>query len=93
VFYYSYFYKNNEKDKIMRYFTFVKALTIVGVLATTITSNTYWDWYLDHAFLLLPAADYVGRFLMTFKEYPPRMKAASFNLDNVMEQLNAPTNN
>jgi arylsulfatase len=59
----------------------------------TITSNTYWDWYLDHAFLMLPAADYVGRFLMTFKEYPPRMKAASFNLDNVMEQLRTPGNN
>ncbi len=59
----------------------------------TITSNTYWDWYLDHVFLLLPAADYVGKFLMTFKEYPPRMKAAAFNLDNVMEQLKTPGNN
>ena len=59
----------------------------------TITSNTYWDWYLDHVFLLLPAADYVGQFLMTFKDYPPRMKAAAFNLDNVMEQLKTPTNN
>jgi len=59
----------------------------------TITSNTYWDWYLDHAFLMLPAADYVGKFLMTFKDYPPRMKAAAFNLDNVMEQLTTPGNN
>jgi len=47
----------------------------------TITSNTYWDWYLYHVFLLLPASEYVGKFLMTFKEYPPRMKAAAFNLD------------
>jgi len=60
---------------------------------STITSNTYYDWYLDHAFLLLPAAAYVGNFLMTFKEYPPRMKAAAFNLDNVMEQLTKPTGN
>jgi arylsulfatase len=59
----------------------------------TITSNTYWDWYLDHVFLLLPASEYVGEFLMTFKEYPPRMKAAAFNLDNVMEQLAKPGNN
>jgi arylsulfatase len=58
----------------------------------TVTSNTYWDWYLDHAFLLLPAAGYVGDFLMTFKDYPPRMKAASFNLDNVMDQLTTPVN-
>ncbi|MGY6216778.1 arylsulfatase [Methylolobus aquaticus] len=56
----------------------------------TVTSNTYWDWYLDHAYLLLPAADYVGRFLQTFKEYPPRQKAASFTIDQVLEQLKAP---
>jgi arylsulfatase len=59
----------------------------------TVTSNTYWDWYLDHVFLLLPASEYVGRFIGTFKDYPPRMKAAAFNLDNVMEQLATPTNN
>jgi len=56
----------------------------------TVTSNTYWDWYLDHAYLLLPAADYVGRFLQTFKEYPPRQKAASFTIDQVLDQLKAP---
>ncbi|MEN8249087.1 MAG: arylsulfatase [Bacteroidota bacterium] len=53
----------------------------------TITSNTYYDWLLDHVFLLVPAQDIVGGFLMTFKEYPPRMKAASFSLDKVMEKL------
>ncbi|MFT6796627.1 MAG: arylsulfatase A-like enzyme, partial [Maribacter sp.] len=44
---------------------------------STTTSNTYWDWYLDHVYLLLPAAEYVGQFISTFQEYPPRMKAAS----------------
>ncbi|MCF6169746.1 MAG: arylsulfatase [Bacteroidales bacterium] len=58
-----------------------------------ITSNTYYDWLLDHAFLLVPAQDIVGSFLMTFKDYPPRMKAASFSLDKVMEQLTTPTSN
>ena len=52
-----------------------------------ITSNTYWDWWMDHAFLLIPAQGYVGEFLSTFKEFPPRQKAASFTLDQVMEQL------
>ena len=52
-----------------------------------ITSNTYYDWLLDHAFLLVPAQQYVGKFLATFKEYPPRQKAASFNLDDVMSKL------
>ncbi len=56
----------------------------------TITSNTYYDWLLDHAFLMVPAQDIVGKFLMTFKDYPPRMKAASFSLDKVMEQLQSP---
>jgi arylsulfatase len=57
----------------------------------TITSNTYWDWYLDHAFLLVPAQAYVGKFLQTFKKFPPRQKAASFTIDQVMEQLVPPT--
>jgi len=55
-----------------------------------ITSNTYYDWLLDRAYLLVPAQDIVGQFLMTFKEFPPRMKAASFSLDKVMEQLSTP---
>ncbi|GMR06830.1 MAG: arylsulfatase [Gammaproteobacteria bacterium] len=53
----------------------------------SITSNTYFDWLLDRAYLLVPAQAYVGNFLQTFVEYPPRMKAASFSLDQVMEQL------
>ncbi|MEQ8324866.1 MAG: arylsulfatase [Vicingaceae bacterium] len=56
----------------------------------TLTSNTYYDWQLDHVFLLIPAQDIVGRFLMTFKDYPPRMKAASFSLDQVMDKLSDP---
>ena len=52
-----------------------------------VTSNTYYDWLLDHAFLLVPAQDYVGKFLTSFQEYPPRQKAASFNLDEVMAKL------
>jgi arylsulfatase len=57
----------------------------------TITSNTYWDWYLDRAFLLVPAQAYVARFLETFKAFPPRQKAASFTIDQVIEQLVPPT--
>ncbi|QTN38743.1 arylsulfatase [Cryomorphaceae bacterium] len=55
-----------------------------------ITSNTYYDWVLDHVFLLVPAQTYVGNFLKTFEEYPPRMKAASFSLDQVMDKLETP---
>jgi arylsulfatase A-like enzyme len=52
-----------------------------------ITSNTYYDWCLDHAFLIVPAQDYVGQFIATLKDYPPRQKAASFNLDEVMQTM------
>ena len=54
-----------------------------------ITSNTYYDYILDHAYLLVPAQTYVSNFLATFKEFPPRQKAASFSLDQVMAKLEA----
>jgi arylsulfatase len=54
-----------------------------------ITSNTYYDWIFDHAFLLLPAQQRVGQFLGTFKAFPPRQKPASFSIDQVMEQMEA----
>ena len=53
----------------------------------TITSNTYWDWYIDHAWTLYPLGDVVGEFLGTFKEFPPRQKAASFTIGNALDAL------
>jgi arylsulfatase A-like enzyme len=55
----------------------------------TITSNTYYGWLLDRAYLLVPAQTYVAQFLDTFKEFPPRQEAASFGIDQVMEKLTA----
>jgi arylsulfatase len=52
-----------------------------------ITSNTYYDWVMDRAFVFVPAQAYVGQFLATFQEYPQRQKAATFNLDDVMRKL------
>ena len=57
------------------------------------TSNTYWDWVLDHAYLLVPAQQYAATFLATFKEFPPRQAPASFNLDEVMKKLSEPVGN
>ncbi|MFC1630512.1 arylsulfatase [Pseudomonadota bacterium] len=54
-----------------------------------VTSNTYDDWWLDRAFLLVPAQAYVAKFLQTFVEFPPSQKAASFSLDQVMKTLEA----
>ncbi len=55
-----------------------------------LTSNTYYDWLIDRVYLLVPAQAYVGKFLATFREYPPRQKAASFSLEKVMEVLSDP---
>jgi arylsulfatase A-like enzyme len=56
-----------------------------------ITSNTYYDWLMDHAFLVVPAQGFVAQFLATFKDYPQRQKAASFNMDEVMSNLGGST--
>jgi len=53
------------------------------------TSNTYWDWFIDHAYLAIPAQQIVAEFLATFKEFPPRQKAASFTIDQALQKLQA----
>jgi arylsulfatase len=53
------------------------------------TSNTYFDWLLDHVWVLVPAQAYVARMLETLKEYPPSQEPASFNIAKVMEKLQA----
>ncbi|NPV63292.1 MAG: arylsulfatase [Methanotrichaceae archaeon] len=50
-------------------------------------SNTYYDWMIDHAFMLVPAQAIVAQQIQSLKEFPPRQKPASFNLDRVLEQL------
>ena len=52
-----------------------------------ITSNSYFDWMFRKIYLLVPAQVLVGQFLSTFKEFPPRQKAASFGLDQVVAKL------
>jgi arylsulfatase len=51
------------------------------------TSNTYWDWYMSKTYLILAAQALVSEFLQSFKEFPPRQKAASFTIDQVMEKM------
>jgi arylsulfatase len=50
-------------------------------------SMDYERWRVEHLFLLVPAQQYVGQFLGTFKEFPPRQKAGSFGVDQVLEKL------
>lgn len=55
------------------------------------SSNTYDDWFLNRVYMLAGAQAYAFQFLQTFKEYPPRQKPGSFNLNNVLEALDSPT--
>jgi arylsulfatase len=52
-----------------------------------ITSNTYYDWWISHAYICVPAQKVVGDFLSTFKEFPPSQKSGSFSVDQVLEKL------
>ena len=53
----------------------------------------YQRWYLEHMFAIAPAGAYVGQWLQSFKEFPPRQKPGSFNLDRVMEAVTKNTGN
>jgi arylsulfatase A-like enzyme len=50
-------------------------------------ASDYDHWMIDRIYLLVPAQAIVGKFLMTFKEFPPRQSPASFGIDQVMEKL------
>ncbi|MEI6084704.1 MAG: arylsulfatase [Verrucomicrobiota bacterium] len=55
-------------------------------------SIDYGRWRVDHAFVLVPAQQYVGQFLGSFREFPPSQKAGSFSLDSVLETLSQGAN-
>jgi arylsulfatase len=50
----------------------------------------YNQWFAEHMFLFAPAGAYVGQWLQSFREFPPRQKPGSFNLDRVMEAVTKP---
>ena len=47
----------------------------------------YDHWYVEHVFVLAPAMTYVGQWLQSFREYPPRQAPGSFNLNNIMKAI------
>jgi len=53
-----------------------------------ITSNTYYDWMIDHVYLLYAAQALVAQFMATFQEFPPRQKAASFTIEQASKKMN-----
>lgn len=53
----------------------------------------YQRWYLERMFMIAPAGAYVAKWLQSFKEFPPRQKPGSFNLERVMESVMQSHNN
>ena len=55
------------------------------------SSNTYNDWFIRRVYLLVPAQGMARQFLETFREFPPRQRPDSFNLDGVLRQMEQAT--
>jgi arylsulfatase len=55
--------------------------------AATCTKADYNRWRMEHLFPLVPAPQFVGRFIATFKEFPPSQKVGTFSLDQVLQSL------
>jgi len=52
-----------------------------------ITSNTYYDWLMSHAYIMYGAVAGATQFLDTFKEFPPSQRAATFSIDQAVEKM------
>jgi arylsulfatase len=52
-----------------------------------ITSNTYWDWIAHTGIIALTGSTIVGRFLETFKEFPPIQKPNTFTIDDALNAM------
>ena len=51
------------------------------------TSNTYWDWFIDRAYITGYGTMLGTAFLETFKEFPPRQEPATFTIDHAVNKL------
>ncbi|WP_282039917.1 arylsulfatase [Saccharicrinis aurantiacus] len=52
-----------------------------------VTSNTYYDWYIDHAYFIYKAAWEVQKMVSSFEEFPQRQKPASFNVEAITKAI------
>ena len=57
-----------------------------------ITSNTYYDWFLHHDYIIFGADDRGDKFAETFKEFPPIQKPNSFTIDDAIKTLSESAN-
>src|SRR5271157_5754892 len=53
-------------------------------------AGDYVRWFVDHAFVVVPAQGIVAQHLMSFNEFPPRQRPGSFSVEQAMEKLRSP---
>jgi len=52
-----------------------------------ITSNSYYDWTISRGYIVVAASTVVGKYLESYKDFPPSQRPASFTIDQAMEKL------
>jgi len=52
-------------------------------------SNGYWNWVVEHVFVIYPMQALAAEQIQSFKDFPPRHKPGSFNLDAIVEKMQA----
>ena len=71
----------------MKMVAWLLGAVIVGSGVKLGDSKNYCSLWIRHLFLLVPAQEYVGRFIATFRDFPPRQKPAKFNMEDVMRNM------
>ena len=52
-----------------------------------VNANGYWNWLLEHVFVIYPMQALAAEQLQSFIEFPPRQEPGAFNLDGVLEKM------
>ena len=52
-----------------------------------VTSNSYWDWYMYHAYMIMAAQQIMGKWAETFKDFPPIQKPNTFTIDDALKVM------
>jgi len=57
-------------------------------------SGDYVRWFIEHAFVVVPAQTIVAQHVASFRQFPPRQRPGSFSVQQAMEKLrNPPSSN
>jgi arylsulfatase len=63
------------------------------IVAAQHESGDYIRWFIEHAFVLVPAQAIVGQHILSYQQFPPRQRPGSFSVDQAMEKLRPPPAN